>query len=491
MNGVSGLPQAILDDFGDALGTGTVTVTGADSLLDVSGEAYIGNFGTGIVDVNEGGTVNTSQTALGVAPGSYGEITVDGVGSSWQVSINQDFDDATGLYSGVMVVGGYGEGLLTVSGGGEVAVDDVIFVGGYPSEELGFDAEAVGYEPNGVGTVTVTGSGSTLVTDGIHVGDSGQGTLEILNGGSVTDEVAMIGVAPGGVGEVLVDGAGSLWQNTAGAFVGGYGEGTVTVSDGGQVAVGQALYIGGFDPNEFEFDTSYEGDPNGTGTVTVTDANSLVEAFAISVGAGGNGTLEILNGATVESQIGGVGVGAGSVGLVTVDGTGSTWRLSGTTALPGMWSLQGEGNLVVSNGGLVEVQDPCAILAVADTITVGSEGQGTLTITNGGTVYSDSAVLGGTNPEYDSIADYMDPNANLGTGTGTAVVSGAGSTWETGEMHVGFSGTGSLTISADGEVTDESGWIGVMPDAVGTALVTDANWVNTSNLVVRATARVN
>lgn len=487
---VSDLPQAVLDDFGDALGTGTVTVTGADSLLDVSfGEAYIGNYGTGFADVNDGGTVITAQTALGVAPGSYGEVTVDGVGSSWQVSINPDFEFDTGLYSGVMVVGGYGEGLFTVSNGANATVDDVVFIGGYPFEELGFDAESVGYEPNGVGTIRVTGSGSTLETNGIHVGDIGQGTLEVLNGGQVIDEVAMIGVGQDSVGAVLVDGAGSLWQNTAGAFVGGYGQGTVTVSGGGRVDIGQALYIGGFDPNEFELDMSYgEGDPNGTGTVTVTGTGSLVEAFAIGVGATGDGTLEILDGAQVKSQVGLVGIGANAVGTVTVDGDGSTWRLSGDGMLPALSELNGEGTLVVSNGGLVDVNGVDSILAVADEITVGSEGEGTLTIVNGGRVVTDSVILGGTNPDFESIAEYMDPNAGLGTGTGAATVSGAGSVLQAEDVHVGFSGTGDFTIENGGEVVDYVGWIGVMPDAVGTALVTgtDSVWTNMDNLVVGA-----
>ncbi|MGE5294081.1 MAG: autotransporter domain-containing protein [Solirubrobacterales bacterium] len=484
--GDSGMDPAILEAFGDPNGTGTLLVTGTGSTVDVNEVAYVGYSGIGIVDVNNGATVDTSQTALGLGPGSYGEIVVDGAGSSWNVSIDPNFDDSTGLYSGVMVVGGYGEGLLTAGNGGDIAIGDVLFIGGYPTEELGYDPNAIGYEPNGVGDVVVTGSGSTLTVNGIHVGGHGEGTLSILDGGTVTTEVGIVSVASDGTGDVLVDGAGSLWQNTASIAVGAYGEGALTVSNGGQASIGQVLYIGGYDPNEFEFSPVYDGDPNGTGTVTVTDANSLVEAFAISVGSTGDGTLEILNGATVESQVGGVGVGVGSVGLVTVDGTGSTWRISGTEPLPGMWTLQGEGDLIVSNGGLVEVQDPCAILAVADAITVGSYGEGTLTIRNGAAVFSDVAILGGTNPAYESLVDYLDPNANLGTGTGTATVSGDDSTWETNDMYVGFSGTGSLTISSDGGVLDETGWIGVMPGAVGTVVITDANWVNTDSLVVGA-----
>lgn len=483
------LDTAFLEAFGDPNGTGTLLVTGTGSLVAASGVAYVGYSGRGIVDVNDGGAVDTSQTMIGVAPGSYGEITVDGNDSSWLVSSNCDFDAETGMYSGLMSVGGYGEGRLTIRNGGYVEAYDTIFLGGYSPGNFAFDANAIGYDPNGTGVITVTGSGSTLISGNILVGGAGQGTLEVLNGGQAgVSTMVLIGADANGVGDVLVDGDGSLLE--AGGFVvtGAYNDGTTTISNGGVIRAGVLFSVGGFDPNSLGLNLSALGnDPNGTGTATVTDANSRVETFAVNVGdGGGNGALNILNGATVASQVGNVGVGEGSVGLVTVDGDGSTWRLSGADAPLFTWELEGEGDLVVSNDGLVEVQDPCAILAVADTITVGSEGEATLTITNGGTVVSGSVILGGTNPEYESLADYLDPNANLGTGTGFATVSGAGSSWTTGTMNVGFSGGGSLTISSDGRVTNESGWIGVMPDSAGIVEVNDANWVNTGNLTVGA-----
>ncbi|MEN6426171.1 MAG: autotransporter domain-containing protein [Phycisphaerales bacterium] len=483
----TGIDPNIQAAFGDPNGTGTILVTGEASLLDVAGAAYVGNYGTGIADVNDGGMVDTSQTALGVAPGSYGEITVDGLGSQWQVSTDPNFDADTGLYSGVMVVGGYGEGLLTVSNGGQVTVDDVVFIGGYPAEELEFDANAVGYDPNGAGTVTVTGTDAALTAGDVQVGVFGQGTLNLQDGGSVTSDDATVGVAPDSVGTVLV-GTGSTWENTESMVVGGYGEGTVTVSGGGQVTVGQTLYIGGVDLDDFEFDITYEGDPNGTGTVTVTGSDSLVEASVIGVGAGGDGTLEILNGGQVNSNAGFVGAESGGTGLVTVDGEGSTWQIMGGGDYSDV-EAAGDGEVIVSNGGAIVVDESNALLDVAGTLAVGSEGTGnSLTISDGGVVYSDDGIIGGYNPEFDDIADYFAPDANLSDGTGSATVTGADSYWETEDLWVGFSGDGTLTIENGGRVWDLTGIVGSMEGVTGTVEVSgpDAVWSNLQNLTVGA-----
>ena len=45
------------------------------------------------------------------------------------------------------------------------------------------------------------------------------------------------------------------------------------------------------------------------------------------------GMLTITNGGTVENQYGYIGYSAGSTGTVTVDGTGSTWKIVGISLL--------------------------------------------------------------------------------------------------------------------------------------------------------------
>jgi fibronectin-binding autotransporter adhesin len=45
----------------------------------------------------------------------------------------------------------------------------------------------------------------------LSVGSAGTGTLNILNGGQVTDTVGEIGLLQGSAGTVLVDGTNSTW----------------------------------------------------------------------------------------------------------------------------------------------------------------------------------------------------------------------------------------------------------------------------------------
>jgi len=70
------------------------------------------------------------------------------------------------------------------------------------------------------------------------------------------------------------------------------------------------------------------------------------------VGNYGSGILNILNGGTVSTKYrGSIGDGAGSTGMVTVDGTGSTWTNGGTLSV----GNSGSGTLNITNGGIVTV----------------------------------------------------------------------------------------------------------------------------------------
>ena len=64
--------------------------------------------------------------------------------------------------------------------------------------------------------------------------------LTIQNGGTLTDSVGTVGNLPGGLGTVTVSGAGSTWTNTGTVVVGGQGTGTLTIQDGGTVNSGAA-----------------------------------------------------------------------------------------------------------------------------------------------------------------------------------------------------------------------------------------------------------
>jgi T5SS/PEP-CTERM-associated repeat protein len=93
--------------------SGNVSVTGPGSIFTVNGDTQVGAFGTGTLNVENGGTVSIDGfLQLGLLPGGDGTVTVSGASSSLVVS------------SGDIVVGGSGTGRLTIANGGAVAGGD-------------------------------------------------------------------------------------------------------------------------------------------------------------------------------------------------------------------------------------------------------------------------------------------------------------------------------------------------------------------------------
>jgi outer membrane autotransporter protein len=98
--------------------------------------------------------------------------------------------DAPGALVGVMTVGDTGTGSLTIQNGGTL------------SSVFG---TIIGSNPGSVGTVTVTGAGSTFPTGAIVVGGAGTGTLTIGGGGTVaTPASVMVATLPGSVGNLNI-----------------------------------------------------------------------------------------------------------------------------------------------------------------------------------------------------------------------------------------------------------------------------------------------
>ncbi len=76
-----------------------------------------------------------------------------------------------------------------------------------------------------------------------YIGESGNGTLEIGNGGSVSSLIGSIGHESGSLGEVTVDGVGSTWTNDSSVYARYYGSGTLNIINGGIVSVAGELTI--------------------------------------------------------------------------------------------------------------------------------------------------------------------------------------------------------------------------------------------------------
>jgi T5SS/PEP-CTERM-associated repeat protein len=118
------------------------------------------------------------------------------------------------------------------------------------------------------------------------------------------------------------------------------------------------------------------------GTVIVDGAGSTwTQGGDLVIGNGNVGSLSITSGGSMST--GGavnVGVAQFSISSATVDGSGSTWTITGGLNLG---SSDGTGTLTVRNGGLVSVGSPLSIGALGTL-----QGDGTIsgTVTNGGLV---------------------------------------------------------------------------------------------------------
>src|SRR5947209_15438431 len=73
-----------------------------------------------------------------------------------------------------------------------------------------------------------------MMTQQLHVGDAGDGTMNISKGGTVTSKVSFVGNLLNSVGLVTVDGKNSSWSATE-TDIAVDGMGTMNITNGGTV----------------------------------------------------------------------------------------------------------------------------------------------------------------------------------------------------------------------------------------------------------------
>ena len=78
----------------------------------------------------------------------------------------------------------------------------------------------------------------TLGIDSLSVGHTAAGELRIDNGSDVSNSNGFVGHEAGSTGVVTVDGAGSTWSNSGNLRVGFSGDGTLDVLNGASVTSG-------------------------------------------------------------------------------------------------------------------------------------------------------------------------------------------------------------------------------------------------------------
>ena len=364
-----------------ALQSGTLQIGATGTLT--SANFFVGDAGTGTLSISAGGILNAVSTSVGQAALSNGTATVSGTNSA----LNNSFS---------IFVGNGGMGNLTISAGGVVTV---------------VNQSSVGNLAGGIGGATVTGANSTWnTTQGLYVGVSGSGTLNIANGGAATSLFGVMGDLATGFGSTTVTGVGSSWATSANFFVGNSGTGALLVENGGLVENTGIGYIGTF--------------ATGLGSVTVRGANAAwTNTNAVVVGFSGGANLAIESGGLVTNTVGVIAFANTSNGVAVVTGANSLWLNSGALAV----GLSGQGLLRISNGGTV----------VTTNVSVGTNALSTGTIE-----------LDGTNGARGVLA-----TAQVAAGAGTAMVDFDGGIFQASvnqtELLAGFA-PGAVTLSGGG-----------------------------------------
>jgi outer membrane autotransporter protein len=389
---VSVVPDEDSYVFIDNGGTAQVLVPGA-----TASEIHIGTLSNGSLDIFGGGQLESfSNNVIGDNTGSSGAVTVDGIGSSWQLAGP----------SASLDVGASGEGSLTITNGGEVLNAD------------SFLSTYIGDKSGSSGTVTVDGTGSnfTNINGSIDVGNSGTGTLDILNGGTVSNTFGSIGTSAGGEGTVMVDGTGSSWNNSNDLYLGDWGNGTLNIVNDGLVTAARVEL----------------GRADGSGTLNMGNGGAAGILNAVAVNGGpGSATLNFNHNEsnyffTNDGTSGGDTIRITGTTDVNFIGSGTTY-ISGNNTYTGSTNIS-SGKLVVYNGGTLGNKSAVtvgtgAMLEALSDLTIGSlAGNGTVDVDTGSGGFT--LTVGGDNTSTVFSGTLIDFSFLTKTGTGTLTLSG-------------------------------------------------------------------
>ncbi|MEB4675484.1 ECSE_1600 family autotransporter [Enterobacteriaceae bacterium G50] len=353
---------------GNPTGIGTLNVQDPGSVITYR-MLYNGYRGKATINISNSGLINNGYFALlGVLDGSHGVVNVTDNGH-WNFL-------GTGESFRYIYVGDAGDGELNVSTGGKV--DSGIIT--------------AGMKETGTGSITVEDDNSVITNLGTNLGYDGHGEMNISNNGRVVSNGgSSLGYGETGVGNVRIT-TGGLWQVNKNVYttIGVGGIGNLDIYDGGKFVSENITVLGDKE--------------SGTGTLNLMDGTSSFETKGINVGNSGKGTVNVSKGATLTSSgYGFIGGNASGNGIVNIS-TDSLWNLqtSSSNAQLLQVGVFGTGELNITTGGVVKARDTQIALnqsskgnvlvdgqdSLLETfnMNVGTTGKGSLTLTNNGTL---------------------------------------------------------------------------------------------------------
>ncbi|WP_310621428.1 autotransporter domain-containing protein [Flexibacterium corallicola] len=509
---------------GESLGSaGSISVSG-ESAMFVDSMAKVGLAGSASLKVEAGGLAVFEHLSLGSSEENGGRVEVLVQG------------EETSLDANTLEVNGP-ETTIIVSDRAHLYTSNAhLFSGSISLEGAGTELQAgqmlVGEQQGAAGVVRISEGtaliGKLAIGGEVDTGSGltgGTGTVSIENGGEVYSVAAVIGEGNGAIGTATITGENSSWEladvskiedsvdylvedlseldldrSLEGGLYVGLSEGaTGTVNVVGGSLSTHFGYIGGqTDWNQY--------DVGGTGTVNITgETGSWKNSQDLIVGSTGSGTLNIVDGGTVETNTLNIGFGEYATGNVLVDGAGSSLSsLEGITL-----GAYGDAQLDIRNGGAVATSRLTLWAGDSNTSTihikgagstlnvisnngylsyfgVGSAGNASVVLSEGASVSAEYLQLiskrGGSplvsinsgsqfSTKYTVIGDEVWRENDL-KGTGKVEVTGAGSILSANlKMGIGVQGKGALTITDGGSVTAGSVHIGVESNAYGDVVV--------------------
>lgn len=434
---------------GDGGSGGGVIIGGTSSgsgvvLVGVAGTHWsetfvtVGQSGLGTVSIYDGATAQASLVTVGANPGSRGDVSISGAGSSWIETVQT-------------VIGLNGEGYLRIENGGRFETRGDAIVG-----------DSAGSE----GTAVVTGSGSLWgAPGGIVIGESSEGTLSVLDRGAVAASTTVFGNTAAGQGRGVISGFGSTWTNVAEVRVGNGGLGNLRIEAGGRLASNGNVFLAALAGSQ--------------GVVDVSGNGSRLEGLdAVVVGLEGDGALTVGSDGAVSAGTGiFLGRLAGSSGTLNIGGAaGSPAAAPGRIETSGIVFGDGTGTInfkhtassylfapVISGVGTVNVLLGPTIFTGENTYTGNTNVIGTLQIGNGGASGS-------------IVSDITNAGAVVFDRTGQLTYAGV----ITGSGRLRKRGGGTLTLTGDssqGETIADAGLLHLQDGgslATGILIVADS-----------------
>lgn len=366
----------------------------------------------------------------------------------------------------------------------------------------------IGYAAGKTGTMNINTNGrwQGYATSSVTVGSLGTGHLHIsttgiLQNSSLSAYNVSFGES-GGTGNGTVSGLNAA-LNVSNVLTIGSGNnslGNVTVSNAGKINVADSVFLG------------VVSKANNQLTVTGTNSELVLGNDLLAVGyAQGTGTLQVLSGGKVTNSNNSsmyFGYDAGSQGNLLVTGSGSQFQSTGSQIL--YIGDLGNASATVSTGATLEVArlrigygaGSVSTMTVTGTSTavnltgsssnsIGQSGQGSLFVQNNAQLNSagmlEIGFSGSGSMTISGGADVISNSARLGTlagSSGQVTLTGAGSTWNadsSGSLLAGQSGTGSITVSDGATMTAGAFSLGSSVGGQGSMEVSGLNTTWNSN----------